>query len=198
MVENTISESLNVSRTPIRSAINMLASEGLVDIVPNKGAFVTNPSKEEILQAYDLRKNLEIMAAEWSINNLNENDFSEMQSTVMNEKDALNSKDIIRYLDANQNFHMIFAKKCENKFLTEFIEKLIKQTSIYLLLFDIYFEDSSKQPYGYKEHFEIIELFKQKNLTHLKDCLINHFDHAINNLNIHNEYMKLGSIFEIK
>lgn len=91
---------------------------------------------------------------------------------------------------------MIFSKKCENKFLTEFIEKLIKQTSIYLILFDVYFEESSKQPYGFKEHFEIIELFEQKNLNQLIDCLSNHFDHAINSLNIDNEYKKLDSIFD--
>ncbi|ASN07295.1 GntR family transcriptional regulator [Virgibacillus necropolis] len=198
LVENTISETLNVSRTPIRSAINLLAGEGLVDIVPNKGAFVTNPSKEEILQAYELRKSLEIMAAERSMNNLTEDDYIEMKSIVIKEKAALDNKDIVRYLDANKDFHMIFSKKCENKFLTEFIEKLIKQTSIYLLLFDVYFEDSSQQPYGYKEHLEIIDLFKQKNLSQLKNCLRNHFDHAIDNLNIHNEYKKLDSIFETK
>lgn len=168
----------------------------MVDIVPNKGAFVTNPSRNEIIQAYDLRKNLEIMAAERSINNLSETDYMELKNTVKKEKEALINKNMMGYLKENENFHMIFSRKCDNRFLTEYIEKLIKQTSIYLILFDVYFEDSSSQPYGFKEHFEIIELFQQKDLDQLKTCLTDHFDHAINNLNIPKEYKNLASIFE--
>src|SRR5699024_8751411 len=67
LVENTLSRQLNVSRTPIRTAIKQLSDEGLAEIIPNKGAYVINPSIEEIHQAYELRKDLEILALEKSI-----------------------------------------------------------------------------------------------------------------------------------
>src|SRR5690625_5041604 len=175
LVEHTISQNLKISRTPIRSAINLLETEGLVEIIPNKGAFVINPTVDEILQAYNLRKSLEIMAAELSIHNLTKKDFEEMESIIAEEKEALYNKDLNTYLEANQNFHKLITKKCENKFLVEFIEKLIRQTSIYLILFDVFFEETSPQPYGYKEHKEIIEVLKSKDITLLKKCLSNHF-----------------------
>jgi DNA-binding GntR family transcriptional regulator len=62
LVENNLSNSLGVSRTPIRNAIKRLSIEGLVDIIPNRGAFVTNPTKEEMIQAYELRAKLEYIA----------------------------------------------------------------------------------------------------------------------------------------
>nr|GGG79810.1 hypothetical protein GCM10011398_26430 [Virgibacillus oceani] len=175
--------------------MDLLADEGLVDIVPNKGAFVVNPTEDEVLQAYVLRKDLEIMAAGLAMERLTEADFLEMSNSVAEEREALFNKDLSTYLKANQSFHMIFVRKCGNKFLIEFIEKLINQTSIYLMLFDIFFEDSSPKPYGYKEHLEIIALFKQQNLNELEMCLTKHFDHAVGSLDVRNEYKELGSIF---
>ena len=196
IVENVISNKLNISRTPIRSAINQLAMEGLVEIVPNKGAFVINPTLDEILQAYQLRKELEIMAVELSLNHLKESNLKAMEKMVEKEKEALYKKDMENYLKANQHFHMQLTSQCGNKFLIEFIDKLINQTSIYLILFDVFFEEQSPQPYGYKEHLEIINLIRQKDRKKLKNALAKHFDNAIKSLNIKSDYSDLDKIFE--
>ncbi|HWO78673.1 MAG TPA: GntR family transcriptional regulator [Bacillus sp. (in: firmicutes)] len=196
IIENVISSKLNVSRTPIRSAIIQLATEGLVEIVPNKGAFVINPTLDEILQAYDLRKELEIMAVELSLNHLKESNLKEMEKIIKKEKEALYKKDMENYVKANQHFHMALASQCGNKFLIEFIDKLINQTSIYLILFDVFFEEQSPQPYGYKEHLEIIDLIRQNDRKKVKNALAKHFDNAIKSLNIKSDYSDLDRIFE--
>lgn len=196
IVENVISESLNISRTPIRSAIDLLAADGLVEIIPNKGAFVINPSLDEVLQAYELRKELEIMAVQKALDSLAEKDFAEMEQIVASEKEALYCKDLRTYVEANESFHLAITKKCGNVFLNEFMEKLINQTSIYLILFDIFFEDNSPQPYGYKEHLEIIELMRQKDRGALRESLAKHFDNAIESLDVRAEYEELDEIFK--
>ncbi|MEC5423831.1 GntR family transcriptional regulator [Virgibacillus sp. C22-A2] len=196
IVENTISTKLKVSRTPVRNAINQLAVEGLVEIRPNKGAFVINPTLEEILQAYSLRKELELMAIDVSINHLSDSDMDELERIVKEEKEALFKKHIANYLNANEKFHLAIVKQCKNKFLIEFIEKLISQTSIYLMLFDVFFEDSSSQPYGHKEHLEIIQLMKQKKHKEVKICLAKHFDNAISSLDVQSDYSDLEGIFD--
>ncbi|MDY0394983.1 GntR family transcriptional regulator [Virgibacillus halophilus] len=197
LVENEISTMLQVSRTPIRSAINLLAEEGLVDIKPNKGAFVTNPTREEIVQAYDLRKRLEIMAASMAVRHLNANDFITMEECIQMEKEAIFSRNIKGYLQANQDFHMVYTKKCGNPFLIDFIEKLINQTAIYLILFDMVFDkESSARPYGYKEHWEIMEFFRERKLEKIISSLERHFDHAVESLQIQHEYKDLKGIFQ--
>ncbi len=195
LIESTISEKLNVSRTPIRNAIDLLAEEGLIELIPNRGAFVINPTQDEVLQAYTLRKELEILAVRTAINHLVENDFTEMASFIKKEREALQKKDIISYLEANHAFHMAIANRCRNKFLIEFIEKLINKTSVYLILFDIFFEENSPQPYGYKEHQQIIQLLKQKKNKEVESYLSSHFDHAMNSLDIRTEYKDLEDIF---
>lgn len=196
LIETGISQNLNVSRTPVRNAIELLASEGLVEIVPNKGAYVINPTLEEILQAYSLRKDLEIMAANQSMGFLKDTDFAEMESIITMEDKALQNKDLKSYLEANQNFHIAITKRCGNKFLIDFIKKLINQTSIYLILFDVFFEKTSSKPYGYIEHMEIIQLLKQKKRTELEKCLTKHFDNAVDSLDVQTEYQDLGHIFK--
>ncbi len=196
IVENVISESLNISRTPIRSAIDLLAADGLVEIIPNKGAFVINPSLDEVLQAYELRKELEIMAVQKSLNSLRETDFVEMEKIVALEKGALYSKDLKTYINANENFHLAITKRSGNIFLNEFIEKLINQTSIYLILFDMFFEENSPQPYGYKEHLEIVELMREKNIEALRETLERHFNNAIKSLDVQTDYEELDEIFK--
>ncbi|MFA1822610.1 GntR family transcriptional regulator [Virgibacillus oceani] len=196
LVENTISEKLKVSRTPIRNAINLLSTEGLVELVPNKGAFVINPTYDEIIQAYTLRKELELMATELAISHLDEEDFKDMENIIKGEKTALYKKDLKNYLKANQDFHLLIIRKCGNKFLIEFIEKLINQTSIYLILFDTFFDENSPQPYGYREHMEIVQLLRQKDIIKIREGIIKHYDNAINSLDIHEEYKELDRIFD--
>lgn len=197
LVENEISETLQVSRTPVRAAIDLLANEGLVNIKPNKGAFVTSPTRDEIYQAYDLRKRLEVMAADMAIAHLTNEDFLTMENCIRIEKEALFSKNISNYLKANQDFHMAYTSKCGNQFLIHFIEKLINQTSIYLILFDMVFDkQSSATPYGYKEHRKIISLLKQGKRKELTSCLESHFDHAVESLRIQEGYKDLKGIFK--
>ncbi|MDQ6599068.1 GntR family transcriptional regulator [Bacillus salipaludis] len=86
LVEHNISNTLGVSRTPIRNAIKKLSLEGLVDLIPNRGAFVTSPSKEEVIQAYELRAKLEFLAVQKSMLVMNENDYLSIQKIIEDEK----------------------------------------------------------------------------------------------------------------
>ncbi len=61
--EIALAQELGISRTPVREAINQLASEGLVELTPHAGAFVRRPSREEIAEIYELREVLESHAA---------------------------------------------------------------------------------------------------------------------------------------
>ena len=64
--EATIGKELGVSRTPVREALRQLELEGLVTIVPNKGAYVTGISQKDIWDIYQMRKYLEGMCARWA------------------------------------------------------------------------------------------------------------------------------------
>ncbi|MFJ7727717.1 GntR family transcriptional regulator [Neobacillus sp. NPDC097160] len=196
LIESRISDTLKVSRTPIRNALKNLASEGLVDIVPNKGAFVTSPTHDEIIQAYELRGNLEFIAARKSMEYLTEKDFSTIKEIIENEKLALADKNTETFVKVNKDFHVAITEKCNNKFLNEFIERLIIQTNIYLILYDEFFNNKTQEPYSPNEHSHILSLMEQKKETELKIALENHFKHSIESVeNGYNEYKELDEIF---
>ena len=74
--ENTIGKELGVSRTPVREALRQLELEGLVTIVPNKGAYVTGISTKDVKDIYAIRSMLEGLCARWATENITEEQLS--------------------------------------------------------------------------------------------------------------------------
>ena len=64
--EKSIGEELGVSRTPVREALRQLEFEGLVTIIPNKGAYVVGISQKDIKDIYEIRSRLEGLCAKWA------------------------------------------------------------------------------------------------------------------------------------
>lgn len=196
LVEHNLSNSLGVSRTPIRNATKRLSMEGLVDIIPNRGAFVTNPTKEEMIQAYELRSKLEYIAVCQSMYFLTESDFRAIKENLEKEKAALYNRSPEEYVRYNKEFHISITQKCNNKFLNEFILRLITQTNIYLILFDDFFSSPKQEPYSPDEHSFILSLIEDKDTEKLKIVLENHFKRAINSLETHYyRYKEIDEIF---
>ncbi|WHY89915.1 GntR family transcriptional regulator [Neobacillus cucumis] len=196
LVEHNISNTLGVSRTPIRNAIKKLSLEGLVDLIPNRGAFVTSPSKEEVIQAYELRAKLEFLAVQKSMFVMDENDYLTIKKTLEDEKESLRNPIPEDVVNANKAFHIAITQKCNNKFLNEFIERLINQTNIYLMLFDEFYSNPGQKPFSPDEHRNILELIQNKDEANLKIALENHFKHSITSIDFrYNGYKDLDEIF---
>jgi len=195
-VESTISERLQVSRTPIRNAIKKLASEGLINIIANRGAFVIQPSLDEITQAYEARIELECVAAKLSIERITKEDISNLKLLVEDERDAFRQKDMVKFIKANENFHMTLVKKSNNKFLIEFMQKLVNQINVYLQLFDTFYKVNFEESDSIKEHLHIIDLIEKKDYSQLDKSLREHISHSFEDLEINdNSYKKLKDIF---
>ena len=80
LFESAIAAKVNASRTPIRSAIMKLEAEGLVNVIPNKGAFIIQPTIEEMIQAFEMRKVLEEMAVREGYEKLGEDEIALLKS----------------------------------------------------------------------------------------------------------------------
>ncbi|NLZ49431.1 MAG: GntR family transcriptional regulator [Clostridiales bacterium] len=196
LVESTISERLQVSRTPIRNAIKKLASEGLINIIANRGAFVIQPSLDEITQAYEARIELECVAAKLSIERIRKEDISTLRLLVDDERKAFKEKDMDKFIRANENFHMTLVKKSNNKFLIEFMQKLVNQINVYLKLFDTFYKVNFEEHDSIKEHLHIIDLIEKKDYEQLDKSLRQHISHSFEDLEINtNSYKKLKDIF---
>lgn len=196
LIEGIIAEKLNVSRTPIRNALKKLASEGLVNIVVNKGAFVIQPTPEEIIQAYEMRKELELVGLKFGCERIDENDIKKLRALIQDEFFSLDQRNINEYLSANKKFHMMLVRKSNNKFLIEFTERIIDQINIYLILYDAFYDVDMKTINSPREHKRIIELLEQKEIKMVEKVLTKHLECSLKGLKIKRMgYQSLEEIF---
>ena len=80
--EITIGEEMGVSRTPVREAFRQLELEGLIQIIPNKGAYVTGITAEDVKDIYMMRSKLEGLCARWAVEHITKEQIDEMEENV--------------------------------------------------------------------------------------------------------------------
>ncbi|MGY3718267.1 GntR family transcriptional regulator [Sutcliffiella cohnii] len=182
LIENTISEQLGVSRTPVRNTFRRLEKEGFITIIPNKGAFVINPTMEEITKACEMRKELELMGLRKAIHFIEQKDLEQMERLTEEEFLAFKNKDIAGYLEINKRFHLTIIESSKNNFLIEFAEKMIDQINVYLILYDQFFTietENIEDIRGLKEHREIITHLRNKDLLQAENVYEKHLNSTL-------------------
>ena len=148
----------DVSTMPIREALSTLEAEGLVTILPHRGAQVTRFSAEELRELYEIRANLEAMATEKAIQNLRVEDLEQLE-ILMNEMDALPGEhDVAVFSQKNMAFHHLLYGRALAPHLSKLIRDLRYQVQHYL---HKHLESTGHHRVGNDEHRRIIALARQ-------------------------------------
>lgn len=197
LVEATLSQNLNVSRTPIRNAYRKLVEEGYVTLVQNRGAYVVQPDIKEIIQAFELRIELECIAAKFGMDKLMEDDIQELERLVEEEVKVYKEENISAYISVNKNFHMLLAEKSENKYIREFLNKVIDQIDIYLRIYDVIDYRSEEKNKSLDEHRKIIQALKNGDIHKVQFELRDHLENTLEALqNTAEGYKSLDQMLE--
>jgi GntR family transcriptional regulator of vanillate catabolism len=127
LYEVTLSETLNVSRTPIRAALQSLAGEGLLHHIPNRGYYVRGFSIEEIVQAYEIRAALEGLAAKRAAQRgLAQEDRAVIEGALRDgdallQKGSLSPADRVAYGEVNAAFHSAIHNAGQSRMLRDML-----------------------------------------------------------------------------
>lgn len=159
--EISIAKRLEVSRTPVREALRKLANEGLVVLIPNGGARLASPSKQEIQDAFELRVYLECLAARKAAQNITPVQICLLEEQIQAEEQIFEEKDLEGYLEVNQAFHSIIAEASGNILLNEYISNILSRTFVYMVFFESFFDFDSNP--SLQEHREIVEALRNRN-----------------------------------
>src|SRR5512139_3162319 len=92
--EGELAKALGISRTPIREAINRLEKEGLVEIFPQRGAFVVQFTEEDVYELFLIRENLEGLAARLATGKITPASLAKLESCLEGFKEPFRGKDI--------------------------------------------------------------------------------------------------------
>ena len=82
LTEQAICKKYNVSRTPVREAFRQLESDGLIENIPNRGAYVIGLSSRDISDLFDLRRTFEVQAVEWAIERMNDDEVNTLRENI--------------------------------------------------------------------------------------------------------------------
>lgn len=117
LVESSIGKELGISRTPVREAIRQLELEGLVQLVPNKGAFVTGISEKDVRDIYLIRARLEGLAARMAAKNITPELLDAMEETVVLSEYHAKKEHYEQVCEMDSKFHKLLYKTSGSRIL---------------------------------------------------------------------------------
>ena len=129
LTEQTICEQYGVSRTPVREALRNLEAEGLVEMVPNRGAFVIGLSEDDIRDLYALRTHNEMQAVRWAIERRTKDEMEAIEESLdfmdFYTENFYNERgDIKRMRSIDAEFHRRIATASHNRILIESLSRI--------------------------------------------------------------------------
>jgi len=127
LIERELCKVLNVSRTPVREALHQLGSEGLVEFIPGKGAFVSGISYEDIIEVYDLREVLEGLATRMFTLHATQSEIEELDKLYEHIEIALKRDNIEELVKYDVAFHKCIVEGCRNSRLKAMIKNINDQ-----------------------------------------------------------------------
>ena len=117
--EVAIADELGVSRTPVREAFRQLELEGLIQIIPNKGAYVTGISIKDVKDIYLIRSLLEGLCARWATENITKEQLEEMEENVYLTEFHAGKGHNDQIAELDNRFHEIMYEACNSKMLEQ-------------------------------------------------------------------------------
>lgn len=122
--EARLSEAMGISKTPIREALAALNLQGLVEIIPQRGAFVFSLSQDDVVHLCQYRLILETAALDQAFDQKRDALIRELSDVLARMSDAHQADAFEAYLELDAAFHAIFFRECGNIFLTEGYQKV--------------------------------------------------------------------------
>ena len=180
--EATLGEKMGVSRTPVREALRQLELEGLVEIIPNKGARVTGITKKDIDDIYQIRNLLEGLCARWATEHVTEDQLEKMEETLYLTEFHSKKGNYAQVYELDSQFHELMYEASGSKILNHILQDFhmyvtrIRKTSL---------ATDNRSKYSTEEHRAILEAIKERNADKAEECAHNHVMSTIKNNHEH-------------
>ncbi|HCY86989.1 MAG TPA: hypothetical protein DHV36_17795 [Desulfobacteraceae bacterium] len=186
--EVALAGSLNMSRATVKGAIKRLVFEGLAEHIPNKGVSVVSPTLEEINQTFQVRAQLEQMAVTLAQPHLKKRDYLALRKLVEKEQGLCRERKFEGYYEVNDAFHLRIVERSFNQVLVHYVKELLQKTTIYLVLFDPFFQLMDGRNESPNEHLEIIELLEKGDAMAAGQAMKHHLGTTVSGIDLERLY----------
>ena len=177
LMEIQLANKLGVSRTPIREAIRKLELEGLVIMIPRKGAEVADITEKSLRDVLEVRKALEELAVQLACEKITQEELEELEKAGENFKKILKrSKDITEVAEADVRFHDVIYMATDNQKLIHLLNKLREQMYRYRVE---YLKNPDVHEQLTQEHEEIVYHIKRREKVEATAVTCQHIDNQV-------------------
>lgn len=177
--ENSIGIELGVSRTPVREALRQLELEGLVTIIPNKGAYVTGISEKDMHDIYIIRSYLEGLCAKWACDHITQAQIDELEEIIYLSEFHAKKDHHEQIVELDNKFHDIIYQASNSKILDHVLSDFhhyvqrIRMKSL---------SSETRAINSNKEHNAILEAIKRRDGDEAEKLAHEHIMRTIQNM----------------
>lgn len=177
LMEVQLADELGVSRTPVREAIRKLELEGLVVMIPRKGAYVADVSLKDIIEVLEIRSALEGLAASLAAERMSESDLEKLKQIAHDFEEFLKFDDVEQMVEKDIEFHDLMFRATNNQKLIQINNSLREQVYRFRVM---YISDFDKSNSLISEHRAIIESLESRDNGSAMEHAMTHIDNAQN------------------
>lgn len=166
--ERVLSETLGVSRTPVREAMTLLEQEGFLRMVPRRGIYIVRKTKREIVEMIQVWAALESMAARLATIHATDEEIAKLRRMFDQFRDAAPAEHIAEYSEANIAFHQAIVELSRSEAILDTIKNIFVHVRA---IRRMTISQSDRASRSIVEHLRIIEALEQRD-TELAEKLV--------------------------
>ena len=185
--EISIGEELGVSRTPVREALRQLELEGLVTIIPNKGAYVTGITPKDVHDIYTIRSMLEGLCARWATRHITDEQLEELEEIILLSEFHLKkegNEKAKQVSDLDGKFHKVLYEASNSRILEHVLSDFHKYVQIARTM-SVGAKDRAEKSIA--EHRGILDAIKSKDEVLAEKLANEHIIKVMVNLHMNEE-----------
>ena len=171
LMEITLANQLGVSRTPVREAIRKLEIEGLVLMIPRKGAQVAPITEKDLNDVLEVRLGLEELAMNYACQRVNEEQLEQIRLAQVNFEANLKAGELGHLASADEEFHDLIYQATGNRRLMQMINNLREQIYRYRIE---YLKDVNVGKDLNEEHTELYHALRTRDSKRALKCMKKH------------------------
>jgi DNA-binding GntR family transcriptional regulator len=153
LVETRVASLFGVSRERVRKVLHRLGHERLIDVIPQRGAFVSAPTLSQAREVYEARRIIEGGVAARLAGQLTSSQIQQLRKHGEREALALKAGDRGLSIELSRQFHLLLGEFCGNAFVIRELQELVSRTS----MLEAFFEPETASQCGCNEHHEIVD-----------------------------------------
>jgi len=173
--EEDLAQQFDVSRTPIRVTLRQLEQDGLVEIMPKRGARVVGFSVDDVEEVYDIRKSLEIQALKTSAPHLNIQGLLEIRTKM---KDISRTSDPKQHEEIDAQVHNYFIQASGKRRLISILDQMFRLIQRFR---ELGFEDPGLRVSAADAHLALIDAICLRDVDKAAEILADHIEMSKNN-----------------